>query len=222
LNRNRYSESEKEIFNIDTWEPKTLIGKKVKAHEITSIEQIFNMGKRIEEVEIIDALIPNLKDNVVEIISVQRMTKNNRKSKFRATVIVGDEHGHIGVGSSKDIEVKAAIDSAIRNAKLNIIPIVMGCGSWQCACGTDHSLPITTKGKCGSVEVILKPAPRGLGIVASEPVKKMLEFAGVRDLWSFSKGRTRTKYNVLFAVYNALLNSESMKDSENIMKLKIK
>ncbi|MCL5433754.1 MAG: 30S ribosomal protein S5 [Candidatus Marsarchaeota archaeon] len=222
MNRNRYSESEKEIFNIDTWEPKTLIGKKVKAHEITSIEQIFNMGKRIEEVEIIDALIPNLKDNVVEIISVQRMTKNNRKSKFRATVIVGDEHGHIGVGSSKDIEVKAAIDSAIRNAKLNIIPIVMGCGSWQCACGTDHSLPITTKGKCGSVEVILKPAPRGLGIVASEPVKKMLEFAGVRDLWSFSKGRTRTKYNVLFAVYNALLNSESMKDSENIMKLKIK
>ncbi|MGC8571856.1 MAG: 30S ribosomal protein S5 [Candidatus Micrarchaeia archaeon] len=216
---NRRSD-EKKLFNIDEWEPKTLVGKKVKAHEITSIEQIFQMGKRIEEVEIIDALLPNLKSDVIEIISVQRMTKNNRKAKFRATVIVGDEHGHVGVGSSKDIEVKAAMDSAIRNAKLNVIPVVMGCGSWQCACGTEHSLPITTRGKCGSVEVILKPAPRGLGIVASEPVKKMLEFAGVKDLWSFSRGRTSTKYNVLLAVYRALLNVESMKNSENIMKIK--
>ncbi|MGC8648815.1 MAG: 30S ribosomal protein S5 [Candidatus Micrarchaeia archaeon] len=208
---------EEKVFNIDAWEPKTMVGKKVKSHEITSIEQIFHMGKKIEEVEIVDALLPNLKNDIVEIISVQRMTKNNRKAKFRATAIVGDYNGHVGIGSGKDIEVKAAIDSAIRNAKLNVIPIVMGCGSWQCACGTKHSLPITTKGKCGSVEVVLKPAPRGLGVVASEPVKKMLEFAGVKDLWSFSRGRTRTKYNVLFAVYRALLNIENIKNAENVV-----
>ena len=67
--------------------------------------------------------------------------------------------------------------------------------------------------KCGSVEVILKPAPRGLGVVASEPIKKMLELAGVKDLWSFSRGRTRAKYNVLMATYRALLNVGSMKNT---------
>lgn len=203
-------------FNIEGWEPKTSVGKRVKSHEITSIEQIFHEGKRIEEVEIVEALIPDMKNEVIEIASVQRMTKNNRKQKYRATVIVGDGKGHVGVGAGKDIEVKAAIDSAIKNAKVNIIPIIMGCGSWQCTCGTAHSLPLVAKGKCGSVEVILKPAPRGLGVVASEPVKKMLELAGVKDLWSFSRGRTRAKYNVLIATYRALMSIASMKNVAEI------
>ena len=214
--RYRERNEEKHLFNIEAWEPKTMVGKRVKAHEITSIEQIFHDGKRIEEVEIIEALIPDLKSDVIEISSVQRMTKNNRKAKYRAIAIVGDGRGHVGVGSGKDVEVKAAIDSAIKNAKINMIPILMGCGSWQCACGTQHSLPLVARGKCGSVEVILKPAPRGLGVVASAPIKKMLELAGVKDLWSFSRGRTRSKYNVLMATYRALLNIESMKSVEQI------
>ncbi len=217
--RNR-GEREKPQFNIEAWEPKTLVGKKVKSHEITSIEQIFHMGQRIDEVEIVEALLPDLKHDVIEIISVQRMTKNNRKAKYRATAIVGDGKGHVGVGAGKDVEVKAAIDSSIKNAKVNIIPILLGCGSWQCACGTAHSLPLIAKGKCGSVEVILKPAPRGLGVVASDPIRKMLELAGVKDLWSFSRGRTRTKYNVLFATYRALLSTESMKNIAEISGVK--
>ncbi len=203
---------ERNKFNPESWEPKTLVGKKVKSHEITSIEQIFHDGKRIEEVEIVDALIPDIKNEVIEILSVQRMTKNNRKMKFRANVIVGDGRGHVGIGAGKDVEVKAAIDSGIKIAKLNMIPVIMGCGSWQCACGTAHSLPILAKGKAGSVEVILKPAPRGLGVVANDPTKKMLELAGVKDLWSFSRGRTRSKYNVMLATYRALLNVENVKN----------
>jgi small subunit ribosomal protein S5 len=212
----RRGRDERPTFNPDSWTPKTMIGKMVKAHEITSIEQIFHEGKRIEEVEIVDALLPDLKNEVIEIISVQRMTKNNRKAKYRATVIVGDGKGHVGVAAGKDVEVKAAIDSAIKNAKIAIVPIIMGCGSWQCSCGTAHSLPITVGAKCGSVEVILKPAPRGLGVVASEPTRKMLELAGVKDLWSFSRGRTRTKYNVLMATYKALLKISSMKNIAEI------
>ena len=204
------------VFNIEEWTPLTELGKKVKAHEITSIEQIFHNGKRIEEREIVDALLPNLKSEVIEIMSVQRMTKNNRKAKYRVTAVVGDQNGHVGVGAGKDIEVKAAIENAISNAKRNVIPIIFGCGSWQCQCGTRHSLPFTTTGKCGSVEVILKPAPRGLGIVASDPVRKMLVLAGVKDLWSFSRGRTRAKYNTLMAVYKALTNINSMKNIETI------
>jgi small subunit ribosomal protein S5 len=60
--------------------------------------------------------------------------------------------------------------------------------------------------------VILKPAPRGLGIVASGPVKKMLELAGVKDAWTFSRGRTRAKYNTVMAVYRALGSINEMKN----------
>jgi small subunit ribosomal protein S5 len=204
-------------FNFEGWEPKTAVGRKVKSHEITSIEQIFHEGKRIEEVEIIDALLPDIKNEVIEILSVQRMTKNNRKMKFRAIAVVGDGRGHVGIGAGKDPEVKAAIDASIKSAKFNVIPIIMGCGSWQCACGLGHSLPVITKGRTGSVEVILKPAPRGLGLVASDPVKKMLELGGVKDIWSFSRGRTKTKWNVLSATYKAILNIGAMKNSEQIV-----
>lgn len=203
---------EEEKFNIQEWEPRTELGREVKAGTVTTIEQIYHDGRRIEEAEIIDALLPNLKNEVIEIASVQRMTKNNRKMKYRVTAVVGDSNGHVGVGSGKDIEVKAAIDGAIKAAKGNVIPIILGCGSWQCLCGQRHSIPFITKGRCGSVEVIIKPAPRGLGVVASGPVKRTLELAGIKDAWTFARGRTRARYNTLIAVYRALAQINSMKN----------
>lgn len=215
---NAERERERIRMSVETWEPKTELGKEVKSKTVTSIDQIFHDGKVIEEPEIIDALLPDLKNEVIEIASVQRMTKNNRKQKFRATAIVGDGKGHIGVGSGKDAEVKAAIESAIIDAKSNVIPIIMGCGSWQCNCGTKHSLPFKVSGRCGSVDVILKPAPRGLGVVASTPVKRLLELAGVKDAWTFSKGRTRARYNTVVAVYRALGSINEMKNiSESLV-----
>lgn len=214
MDRSRYEHREREriAFNIDAWQPKTELGRDVKAKLVTSIEQVFRDGRRIEEPEIIEALLPDLNNEVIEIANVQRMTKNNRKMKYRATAIVGDQKGHVGVGAGKDIEVKAAIESAVIDAKSKVIPIILGCGSWQCLCGTKHSLPFKVTGRCGSVEVILKPAPRGLGIVASGPVKKLLELAGVKDAWTFSKGRTRAKYNTVLAVYRALGSINEMKN----------
>ncbi|HIH50000.1 TPA: 30S ribosomal protein S5 [Candidatus Micrarchaeota archaeon] len=214
LNNRRYERRERErtIFNIEAWTPKTELGRDVKEKRVTSIEQVFHDGRKIEEPEIIEALLPDLNSEIIEIANVQRMTKNNHKMKYRATAVVGDGKGHVGVGSGKDVEVKAAIESAILDAKSNVIPIIMGCGSWQCLCGTKHSLPIKVTGRCGSVEVILKPAPRGLGIVANPPVKKMLELAGVKDAWEFSRGRTRAKYNTVLAVYRALGSINEMKN----------
>ena len=212
-------EREEHRFNIEAWVPRTSLGKDVKAKKITSIEEIYREGKSIGEPEIIDALLPELKSEVIEIASVQRMTKNNRKMKFRVTAIVGDGRGHVGVGTGKNVEVKAAIESATIDAKGRVIPLILGCGSWQCQCGTRHSLPFIVKGSSGSVDVILKPAPRGLGVVASTPVRKMLELAGVKDIWTFSRGRTRSKYNTLLAVYNALQSINSMKNiSESVIK----
>ncbi|MEM0149568.1 MAG: 30S ribosomal protein S5 [Candidatus Micrarchaeaceae archaeon] len=203
---------EERTFNINEWEPRTELGREVKEHKVTTIEEIFHAGRHIEESEIVDALLPGISFEIIEITSVQRMTKNNRKQKYRAIAVVGDRNGHVGVGAAKDVEVKAAMGSAITDAKMNIMPIVLGCGSWQCMCGTKHSLPFTVSGKSGSVEVTLKPAPRGLGIVASKPVKKMLELAGIKDIWTFSKGRTRAKYNVLIAVQRALTKLNGMKN----------
>ncbi len=214
MNNKRYERRERErtVFNIEAWAPKTELGRDVKEKRVTTIEQVFHDGRKIEEPEIIEALLPDLNNEIIEIANTQRMTKNNSKMKYRATAVVGDGKGHVGVGSGKDIEVKAAIESAILDAKSNVIPIIMGCGSWQCLCGTKHSLPIKVTGRCGSVEVILKPAPRGLGIVASPPVKKMLELAGVKDAWEFSRGRTRAKYNTVLAVYRALGSINEMKN----------
>lgn len=199
--------------NVDAWVPRTSIGRKVKNKEITSIEEIFALGKPIKEVEIIDSLI-QVHNDVIEIASVQRMTKNNRRQKYRVTAVVGDMNGHVGVGTAKDVEVKPAIASAIKNAKLKIIPVRFGCGSWECSCGTAHSLPIRVSGRCGSAEVLLKPAPRGVGIVANKIVKSVLFHAGAKDVWSFSRGRTKDIYNTAVATYEALGEINKIKNSE--------
>ena len=211
-------QQDRDTFKIEQWSPKTSLGKDVKGHTVTTIEQVFHDGRPIQEPEIMDALFPGLKSEIIEIASVQRMTKNNRKMKYRVVAVVGDGKGHVGVGAGKDSEVKAVIDNAIIDAKRNIMPIIMGCGSWQCTCGTKHSLPFKASGKCGSVEVILRPAPRGLGVVASGPIRKVLELAGVKDVWVFSKGRTRARYNSVVALYRALGSINLMKNlSDNIV-----
>ncbi len=211
-----FRDDEVERFNIDEWKPKTRIGEMVKKGEITSVEQIFGQGKPIKEVEIVDILLPNLEDKVIEIASVQRMTKNNRKQKYRATVIMGDRNGHVGIGVGKDVEAKPAIQTAIRDAKQHIISVNIGCGSWECNCGTKHSLPLVTRAKCGSADITLKPAPRGVGLAASATVRSVLELAGVKDMWTFAKGRTRDKYNMALATFNALKSLNEMKNVEMI------
>jgi small subunit ribosomal protein S5 len=202
------------------WTPRTRIGELVQKGEIKTVEEIFAKGRSIKEVEIVDALLPDLKDKVLEITSVQRMTKNNRKQKFRVTVAIGDGKGHVGIGIGKDVEVRPAIDTAIRDAKKNIISVNLGCGSWECSCGTRHTLPLTERSKCGSAEVLLKPAPRGVGIVAADTVKSVLELAGVKDIWTFSKGRTRDVYNVSLATYMALKKISEIKNAEALKEAK--
>jgi len=214
--QHRQRQEEDHRANLAEWKPRTKIGVMVKNGEITTIEQVFAYGKPIKEVEIIDALLPTLEDKVIEIASVQRMTKNNRKQKYRATVIMGDKNGHLGIGVGKDVEAKPAIMTGIRNAKQHMISIELGCGSWECNCGTRHSIPLITRSKCGTAEIILKPAPRGVGLAASATVRSVLELAGVKDMWTFSKGRTRDKYNMALATFNALKGLNELKNLDSL------
>lgn len=207
----RYRRDRREEEEKPEWVPKTSIGAKVKGKEILSVEEIFALGKPIMEHEIVDFLLPDLEEETLEVSSTQRMTDCGRKMQFRAIVLVGDRKGHFGIGAGKSEEVKPAIELAVRDAKHKIISVPLGCGSWECGCKQKHSIPIQVIGKNGSVKVLLKPAPRGLGIAASKVVKKVLTLAGIKDVWSFSRGHTTTIYNTAMAVSNALDSLNSMR-----------
>lgn len=207
----RGRDEEDRVFNIDEWHPKTDIGRRVKNKEITSVEQIFEMGKPIVEDGIVDVLLPSLKEEILDVSMTQRMSDNGRKSQFRAIAIVGDGLGHIGIGAGKAEEAKPSIETAVKAAKRNVISVPLGCGSWECGCRQKHTIPIKVSGKNGGVLVTLKPAPRGVGIAADEIVRKVLGMAGVKDSWGFARGRTRSIYNTAMASYDALNRLNRMK-----------
>ncbi|MEM4255298.1 MAG: 30S ribosomal protein S5 [Candidatus Norongarragalinales archaeon] len=193
------------------WIAKTTLGKKVLAGEITSFDQIFENNLKVLEPQIIDILVPDLSDEVLQITSTQRMTAYGRKQQMRAVVILGNRRGFIGIGVGKGAETRDAIAKAIRDAKMNLIKIPLGCGSWECGCGSEHSIPLTVHGFNGSTEITIKPAPRGVGIVAGENSRKVLEMAGIKDCWTFSKGRTRNILNTVLATIGALNSLNKLK-----------
>ncbi len=187
------------------WKPKTRLGKLVAEGKITSLTEIFESGWKIKEPEIVKALLPDIKSYLVDIRIVQKQTDAGELTRFSAVVAVGDESGWFGVGHGKARQTRMAIEKATRNAMLNIIPVQLGCGSWECRCGQPHSLPYKLEGKTGSVRVILIPGPRGLGLVAGETVKNLLSLAGVKDAWTRTFGSTSTSTSITMAVYDAFL-----------------
>jgi len=195
----------------EEWFPQTRLGKLVKEGQVTTMSEALASGLPIRESQIVDALLPEIRDEVLDINMVQRMTDSGRRVKFRATVIVGNGDGFIGIGEGKDVQVGIAIRKAIDTAKMNIIGIKRGCGSWECGCGQGHTVPFEVKGKTGSVEVKLRPAPRGLGIASGGTAKKVLEIAGIKDVWTKVSGETRTTLNFAKATFDALLKTTTMK-----------
>lgn len=189
---------------IEEWIPTTRVGKLVKEGKILSLNEVFENNLKILEPEIVDYLMPDLKHEVLKINIVQKQTDAGEMTRFKAIVIVGNYDGFVGLGAAKARQVRFAIQKALQEAKLNIIPVKRGCGSWECMCGTLHTIPYAVRGKSGSVEVTLKPAPKGTGLVIGEVGKTVLRYAGISDVWSTTRGNTRTTYNFAFAVYNAL------------------
>lgn len=190
--------------SLEKWVPRTQLGRRVYEGQISSIYEIFQEGEKIREVEIVDALVPDLKDNVISINLVQKQTDAGETSRFAALMAVGNENGLIGLGIGKAKRVRSAIEKGILVAKMKIHPIRAGCGSWECDCGEAHSLPYKVTGKAGSVRVTLIPGPQGLGLVAGETAKQVLQLAGIKDCWSKSIGKTTTTTSFAFATYDAL------------------
>ncbi|NIQ04428.1 MAG: 30S ribosomal protein S5 [Candidatus Korarchaeota archaeon] len=193
-----------EGIGLEEWVPRTRLGKMILKGQITSIDEIFLEGLKIREPQIVDALLPDLQEEVVDINLVQKQTDAGETSRFKAIVAVGNRDGFIGLGAGKTSQVRAAIEKAAADARLNIIPVRRGCGSWECGCARPHSIPFKVEGKCGGVKIVILPGPRGLGIVAGEVAKIILSLAGIKDCWTRSYGSTRTIPSFAYAVFDAL------------------
>lgn len=213
-------EAEEEI-----WKPKTRLGKKVANGQVTDIIEALRDDSKIMEPEIVDNLV-DLDEEVILIggtpgkgggkrrtVSKRtaRMHKSGARYGTKAMTVLGDHYNVVGLGYGEANDTRAAIESANRNAKLNMIEVQHGNGSWEDRGDEDTSIPFEVTAKSGSVEVTLKPAPKGTGLAASDEVKKLLELAGIEDIWVQTRGQTRTRENLVKAAFQALQKLNEMK-----------
>ncbi|WP_123054713.1 30S ribosomal protein S5 [Clostridium sp. JN-1] len=141
----------------------------------------------------IDPSTLNLKEKVVFINRVAKVVKGGRNFRFSALVVVGDENGHIGVGTGKSIEIPEAIRKAVDDAKKKLIevPIV----------GT--TVPHDIEGCFGTGKVLIKKSAEGTGVIAGGPARAVLELAGLKDVRAKSLGSNNPR-NMVNATLNGL------------------
>jgi small subunit ribosomal protein S5 len=221
-------------FDILSWIPKTRLGKLVKSKEIKNIGLILDSGEKIKEYGIVDALLPDLNFVFINIgqskgkfgggkrsiwRQTQKKTMEGNRPKFATLAALGNRNGYVGIGYGKAKETVPAREKAIRNSKLNLIKIRRGCGEWACGCGEAHSIPFKTEGKCGSVRVVLFPAPKGTGLCIEEECRKILELAGIKDVYSRTFGQTKSRLNRAYACFCALKNLMKTKSDDKSNKI---
>ena len=148
-----------------------------------------------------------LEEQVIEIKSVVKVNKGGRQRRFSATVVVGDRHGQVGLGMGKANEVPDAIKKAIQDANKNLIKVPLT---------EDRTIAYEVNGNRGAAKVLLKPAPKGTGVIAGGAVRAVVELAGIHDIVSKSLG-ARTKNNMANATLNAL---KQIKTPEHIAELR--
>ena len=201
---------------LRSWQPRTRLGRMVMNGEILTYEQALATGYPIREVEIVDALLPEMEDDVLSVNMIQRMTDSGRRVRFNVLCAVGNKDGYVGLSVCKGKEVASTIQKAITQAKLNLVPVLRGNGSWESAEGPGNSIPFKSTGRSGSTRVTLLPAPSGKGLVIGDYGRRVLTLAGVEDVWSRSSGQTRSTINFARATYNALEELSKTKVSNQV------
>lgn len=149
----------------------------------------------------IDPSTLNLKEKVVHINRVAKVVKGGRNFRFSVLVVVGDEAGHVGVGTGKSIEIPEAIRKAIEDAKKNIVEVK--------TVGT--TIPHDIIGRFGKGEVLIMTANEGTGVIAGGPVRAVLELAGVKDVRAKSKGSNNPR-NMINATIDGLARLRTVED----------
>tara|TARA_B100000941_G_C28478572_1_gene540758 strand:- start:788 stop:1312 length:525 start_codon:yes stop_codon:yes gene_type:complete len=156
------------------------------------------MYKKFKNIQFVKPGGLELKDRLVSVQRVTKVTKGGRNFGFSAIVVVGDENGIVGHGLGKSKEVSEAIAKAVEDAKKNLIKITINNGT----------LPHEQKGKFGGARVFLKPASEGTGVIAGGAVRAVLDTVGVKDVLSKSQGSSNP-HNVVKATFDALLQLRS-------------
>ena len=152
------------------------------------------MYQKYKNVELVKPGGLDLKDRLVGVQRVTKVTKGGRAFGFSAIVVVGDENGVVGHGLGKSKDVATAIAKAIEDAKKNLVRIPLN----------KATLPHEQKGKFGGARVFIKPASQGTGVIAGGAVRAVLEAVGVHDVLSKSQGSSNP-HNVVKATFDALL-----------------
>ncbi len=149
------------------------------------------MASNINKVKTTDI---ELKERLVAINRVTKVTKGGRTFSFSAIMVVGDENGIVGWGLGKASEVTAAIAKGVDAAKKNLVKIPVHNGT----------IPHEQIAKFGGAQVFLKPASHGTGVKAGGAMRAVLESVGVHDILAKSKGSSNP-HNLVKATFNALL-----------------
>ena len=160
------------------------------------------MYQKYKSAELVKPSGLDLKDRLVGVQRVTKVTKGGRAFGFSAIVVVGDEAGVVAQGLGKSKDVASAIAKAVEDAKKNLvrIPLIKG------------TLPHEQKGKYGGARVNIIPAAPGTGVIAGGAVRTVLEAVGVHDVLSKSQGSSNP-HNVVKATFDALLQ---LRDAKSI------
>ena len=156
--------------------------------------------------QIIDARQLDLQEKVVEVRRVTKVVKGGRNFRFAALVVVGDENGHVGIGSGKAMEVPDAIRKAVEDAKKNLIKVPM--------VGT--TIPHEVIGHFGAGRIIIMPAQEGTGVIAGGAARDLLELAGLKDVRAKCLG-SRNPRNMVNATIEGL---KSLNTAEQVAALR--
>lgn len=211
---------------VEVWVPKTQLGKDVAEGKVTNMTEVLLANKPVLEYQITDKLLPNLETSFVNLgqakgkfgggqrrpsKQTQKITEEGSKMSFAMLALSGNRDGIVGLGFGKSRETVPSREKALKKAKTNLIVIRRGNGSWGSFGAGSTSIPFSVEGKSGSCKVKLIPAPVGTGLVVEDELKKMLQLAGIKDVWSKTSGSTKNKINLMKAGFNALKNLQKVK-----------
>jgi small subunit ribosomal protein S5 len=164
-----------------------------------NLEKMVGLRKR-ERVNIQDL---DLQETVININRISKVVKGGKRFKFSSIVVVGDMKGYVGVGYGKGPEIADAIKKATENARKNVTKVNV----------IDGTIPHEIIGVCSASRVLMKPASKGTGIIATSKIRAILEYSGIRDILTKSLG-SNTAINLVYAALNGLLK---LKDVDKIM-----
>lgn len=137
---------------------------------------------------------PEFDQQIIDLARVTRVTKGGKQMSFRATVLIGDRRGRVGFGVEKGKDVQGAVEKAVNQAKKHMITVPI----------MYDTVPHWVEAKYKAAKVLIKPAPKGSGIIAGSSVRAVLEMAGVYNASAKVIGKTNNKLTNLKAAFAAL------------------